>query len=279
MCPNSNSNQGSAESVNGSEDMLQKILYHRGVIILEGVSKRFRGQTTLAEVSFRLDEGRTHVLLGSSGSGKTTLLRIIAGVVAPDTGSVTVDGLRVKLQESCGLADRLGYMTQEGGLFPHLTVEQNAALVARVRSWSPAAIRARLLELATYVGIEPGLFQRFPSQLSGGQRQRVALIRALFLNPRYVLLDEPMGALDPIIRRELQDTLKTVFQQLKTTVILVTHDVGEAAFFGDTVTLLSQGRVLQHGSFADLVHTPAHPYVTEFLMAQRPVPQLAVLTR
>jgi osmoprotectant transport system ATP-binding protein len=249
------------------------------VIILEGVSKRFRGQTTLAEVSFRLDEGRTHVLLGSSGSGKTTLLRIIAGVVAPDTGSVTVDGLRVKLQESCGLADRLGYMTQEGGLFPHLTVEQNAALVARVRSWSPAAIRARLLELATYVGIEPGLFQRFPSQLSGGQRQRVALIRALFLNPRYVLLDEPMGALDPIIRRELQDTLKTVFQQLKTTVILVTHDVGEAAFFGDTITLLSQGRVLQHGSFADLVHTPAHPYVTEFLMAQRPVPQLAVLTR
>ena len=100
MCPNSNSNQGSAESVNGSEDMLQKILYHRGVIILEGVSKRFRGQTTLAEVSFRLDEGRTHVLLGSSGSGKTTLLRIIAGVVAPDAGSVTVDGLRVKLQES-----------------------------------------------------------------------------------------------------------------------------------------------------------------------------------
>jgi osmoprotectant transport system ATP-binding protein len=259
--------------------MRQKILYHRGVIILESVSKRFRGQATLAEVSFRLDEGRTHVLLGSSGSGKTTLLRIIAGVVAPDAGSVTVDGLRVKLQDSCGLADRLGYMTQEGGLFPHLTVEQNAALVARVRSWSPAAIRARLIELAASVGIEPGLFQRFPSQLSGGQRQRVALIRALFLNPRYVLLDEPMGALDPIIRRELQDTLKMVFQQLKTTVILVTHDVGEAAFFGDTITLLSQGRVLQHGSFAELVRTPAHPYVTEFLMAQRPVPQLAVLTR
>ena len=249
------------------------------MIALQGVSKRFRNSPALTGVSFRLDEGRTHVLLGSSGSGKTTLLRMIAGILAPDAGTVDVGGVRVEVKDPCALADRLGYMTQEGGLFPHLSAADNAMLVARVRGWARAEMHARLHELAEVIGIEPRLLAQLPAQLSGGQRQRVALIRALFLNPRYVLLDEPMGALDPLIRRELQGTLKTVFQRFRTTVVLVTHDVGEAAFFGDTVTLLYAGRVLQHGSFDDLVRAPAHPYVTEFLLAQRPVPQLAVLAR
>jgi len=247
------------------------------VIALQGVSKQFGGKPTLTSVSFRLDAGRTHVFLGSSGSGKTTLLRLIAGILAPDAGTVTVDGVLVKVADPCPLADRLGYMTQEGGLFPHMTAAQNVTLMARVRGWSGSAMQARLSELAAAVDLEPALLQHLPVQLSGGQRQRVALIRALFLNPQYVLLDEPMGALDPLIRRELQGVLKAVFQRLKTTVILVTHDVGEAAFFGDTIMLLHGGRVLQHGSFEELVQTPAHPYVTEFLMAQRPVPQLRAL--
>jgi osmoprotectant transport system ATP-binding protein len=247
------------------------------VILLDKVSKHFRGKSILESVSLTLDEGKTHVLLGSSGSGKTTLLRMIAGTLAPDEGSVTVDAVRVVVQDPCPLADRLGYMTQEGGLFPHLTAGENAALPAHVRGIGRARIERRLGELFGVVGLDPSLLTRYPSQLSGGQRQRIALMRALFLSPKYLLLDEPMGALDPIIRRELQNTLKAAFKSQHTTAILVTHDVGEAAFFSDSVTLLHEGRVLQHGRFEELARAPGHPYVTEFLMAQRPVPELEVL--
>lgn len=248
------------------------------MVVISRVSKTFGKKTILADVDLTLAPEKTHVLLGSSGSGKTTLLRLIAGTVAPDSGVITVDGVKVEVRDPCLLADRLGYMTQEGGLFPHLRAGDNAALVARVRGWNPAATAARLAELAKVVDLEPSLLGQYPEKLSGGQRQRVALMRALFLNPKYVLLDEPLGALDPIIRRELQATLKRVFADFKTTVILVTHDVGEAAFFGDTVTLLHQGSVLQHGGFEALAKKPAHPYVSEFLLAQRPVPQLGILS-
>lgn len=247
------------------------------MVVITEVSKRFGAKTILDSVSLTLAPAKIHVLLGSSGSGKTTLLRLIAGTLCPDAGTITVDGVTVQVRDPCMLADRLGYMTQEGGLFPHLRAADNAALVARVRGWKAAAIAARLDELAVVVGLERGLLNQYPGQLSGGQRQRVALMRALFLNPRYVLLDEPLGALDPIIRRELQATLKRVFADLKTTVILVTHDVGEAAFFGDTITLLHRGLVLQHGGFEDLARRPTHSYVSEFLLAQRPLPQLGII--
>ena len=249
------------------------------MIEITDVSKRLAGRAILTGVSLHLSDEKTHVLLGSSGSGKTTLLRIIAGTVAPDHGQVRVDDVTVIAQDPCPLADRLGYMTQEGGLFPHLTAAQNVTLLARVRRLPAAEIKARLDELSQVVGLDAALLARHPAKLSGGQRQRVALMRALFLKPRYVLLDEPLGALDPIIRRELQATLSKIFTALRTTVILVTHDVGEAAYFGDTVTLLHQGRVLQHGSFEDLARNPQDPFVTEFLMAQRPVPELEVLGR
>lgn len=175
------------------------------------------------------------------------------------------------------LADRLGYMIQEGGLFPHLSAADNVTLMARVRGMRPADVQQHLDEMAALVGLDRALLSRPPSRLSGGQRQRVALIRALFLRPKVLLLDEPLGALDPIIRRDLQETLKKVFTTLRTTVVLVTHDVGEAAFFSDTVTLFHEGRILQHGCFADFVKRPSHPYVTEFLMAQRPGPELQIL--
>ncbi len=247
------------------------------MILLHAVAKKFHHQTVLQSVHLELAPGQTHVLLGCSGSGKTTLLKLIAGTLAPDAGSVTVDGVQVVVADPCPLADRLGYMTQEGGLFPHLRAGENVTLMARVRGWPPAEIAQRLLQLTALVGLDQRLLGSYPAQLSGGQKQRVALLRALFLAPKYVLLDEPLGALDPIIRRELQATLKRIFSELQTTVILVTHDVGEAAFFGHTVTLLHQGQVLQHGRFEDLARRPAHPYVTEFLLAQRPLPELGVL--
>lgn len=248
------------------------------MIVLSQVCKQYQERAVLREVTLTLREAQTHVLLGASGCGKTTLLRVIAGTIAPDSGTVVIDHTPVIVADPCPLATRVGYMTQEGGLFPHLTAQQNVTLMARVRGVPRKEQQQRLTELSTLVGLDGELLTRYPSQLSGGQRQRVALIRALFQKPQYLLLDEPMAALDPIMRRELQTTLKQIFEMLQTTVILVTHDVGEAAFFGDSITLLHQGLVLQHGSFSDLVRNPRHPHVTEFLQAQRPVPQLGVLS-
>jgi len=248
------------------------------MIVLSQVCKQFQDRPVLREVSLTLPGAQTHVLLGASGCGKTTLLRLIAGTIAPDSGTVAIDRTPVVVADPCPLAMRVGYMTQEGGLFPHLTAKQNVTLMAQVRGVPHTEQQERLTELSTLVGLGKDLLSRYPSQLSGGQRQRVALIRALFQKPQYLLLDEPMAALDPIMRRELQTTLKEIFGMLQTTVILVTHDVGEAAFFGDSITLLHQGLVLQHGRFSDLVRSPHHPHVTEFLQAQRPVPQLGVLS-
>ena len=247
------------------------------MIVLSHISKQYQALPILRDVSLTLAAAQTHVLLGASGCGKTTLLRIMAGAIAPDSGQVTVDGVQVIAADPCPLAQIMGYMTQEGGLFPHLTAEQNVTLMAKVRGLPSAERKARLAELSSLVGIDERLLAHHPAQLSGGQRQRVALMRALFQQPKYLLLDEPMGALDPIMRRELQSTLKQVFEALRTTVILVTHDVGEAAFLGDTITLLHEGSVLQHGSFTDLVQRPSDPHVTAFLQAQRPLPQRSEL--
>lgn len=249
------------------------------MISLSGVSKCFEKREILKSVTLRLAAAQTHVFLGASGCGKTTLLRIIAGTTAPDSGEVFVGNDRVVVADPCPLADKLGYMTQEGGLFPHLRAEDNVTLVARIRGMDKTTQAARVRELSTLVGIDPPLLRRYPMELSGGQRQRVALMRALFLHPAYLLLDEPMAALDPLIRHELQETLRHVFSTLKTTVLMVTHDVAEAAYFGNTITLLLEGRVLQHGSFRDLVQKPADPYVTAFLRAQRPIPLVEEIPR
>jgi len=248
------------------------------MIRLQQVSKRYQDRTILHDISLDLEAAKTHVFLGASGCGKTTLLRIIAGTIRADGGEVRIDDEVVYVADPCPLAHKLGFMTQEGGLFPHLRAGENAEMMAKVRGMPAKTRQTRLEELAHLVGLNIELLQRFPSQLSGGQRQRVALMRALFLKPAVLLLDEPMGALDPLIRHELQQTLKDVFSSLQTTVILVTHDVGEAAFFGDTITLLHEGGILQHGPFLDLVHKPAHPRVTSFLKAQRPIPALGEIS-
>lgn len=244
------------------------------MIELSAVCKAYGQRPVLRDVSLALAVSQTHVLLGSSGCGKTTLLRLIAGTVAADRGEVRLDGQPVVVADPCPHADKLGYLTQEGGLFPHLRADENVLLPARVRGLPLRDLAPRLAELTTLVGLDQGVLARYPAQLSGGQRQRVALMRALLGSPRYLLLDEPLGALDPLIRRELQETLKQIFSRLRMTVVLVTHDVAEAAFFGDTITLLHEGTVLQHGGFLDLVHRPAHPYVQAFLRAQRPPPLL-----
>jgi len=238
------------------------------VIALRGVTKRFGATVALDSVSLDVRPGATHVLLGSSGSGKSTVLRLILGLAAPDAGIVEVDGTAVEAATRGRLVARMGYVVQDGGLYPHLTARGNAALAAEAQRWPRARIDARVAELASMAGLDAGMLGRYPRELSGGQRQRVGLVRALMLDPPILLLDEPLGALDPIVRAELQDQLGRLFTALAKTVVLVTHDVREAARLGRTITLMTAGRVVQHGTFADLVERPAGPFVTQFLTAQ-----------
>ena len=233
------------------------------MIALRNVSKSFGGRVALDGVSLTVESGATHVLLGSTGSGKSTILKLVLGLLRPDAGDVCVDP-----------PARMGYVVQEGALYPHLTAARNVTLPARAAGWSNESQAARLHELAGLVGLEPPLLSLYPHQLSTGQRQRASLLRALILDPPVLLLDEPLGALDPIARTELQRHLVRLIGELGKTVIVVTHDVREAFVFGATITLMSGGRVVQQGTFADLAGRPADPFVAEFLRAQAPPPDM-----
>lgn len=238
------------------------------MIGLRKVSKRFGERVALDGVSIEVLARTVHVLLGSSGSGKSTVLRLILGLVPPDEGEVRVDGTPVTETTRGALVRRMGYVVQDGGLYPHLTAFQNVALPAQAHGWPPGQMRERAAELGMMVGLDEATLRLYPRELSGGQRQRVGLMRALMLDPPMLLLDEPLGALDPIVRAELQSQLGTLFGALGKTVVLVTHDIREAALLGSTITLMTSGRVVQHGTFADLVERPATPFVTQFLTAQ-----------
>ncbi len=238
------------------------------MIALREVSKRFGERVALDGVSIEVLPGTVHVLLGSSGSGKSTVLRVILGLVEPDRGDVLVDGTLVTETTRAGLVRRVGYVVQDGGLYPHLTAFDNMALPAEVHGWPPAQTRARAAELGAMVGLDDQSLRLYPRELSGGQRQRVGLMRALVLDPPLLLLDEPLGALDPIVRAELQGQLGRLFASLGKTVVLVTHDIREAALLATTITLMTAGRIVQQGAFADLVERPATPFVSQFLTAQ-----------
>jgi len=244
------------------------------MIVLDNVSKRFGQRLALDSVTLIFDTGRTHVLLGSSGCGKSTILRLILGLLTADVGEVRVHQTPVNAQTQSKLVQQMGYVVQEGGLYPHLTVYRNIALPAEVQKWPQARIRSRVHDLAKMVKFDDTILHRYPNQLSGGQRQRVGLLRALMLDPPILLLDEPFAALDPVVRSGLQDELNTIFTTLRKTVILVTHDIREAAIFGHTITLMTEGQVVQHGTFADLAQRPATPFVTLFLQAQQPPPAM-----
>ena len=233
------------------------------MIALRHVSKTFEGRRALDDVSLSVATGTTHVLLGSSGSGKSTILKIVLGLVRPDAGEVQVEP-----------AARIGYVVQDGALFPHLTVARNATLPARAAGWSADAQASRLDALTKVVALEPALLDRFPHQLSSGQRQRAGLLRALILDPPLLLLDEPLGSLDPIARAELQEHLVAIIGELGKTVVVVTHDIREAFVFGAAITLLDRGRVVQQGTFEELARRPAEPFVAEFLRAQAPPPAM-----
>jgi osmoprotectant transport system ATP-binding protein len=233
------------------------------------VEKRYGGAVALAGIDLDCPESQTTVLIGPSGCGKSTLLRLAAGLIRPDAGEVWFEGARLEPETLREARLRMGYVIQEGGLFPHLTIRRNVTLMARELGWVRTRREERLAELAELTRLPGTLLDRYPLELSGGQRQRAALMRALMLDPDLLLLDEPLGALDPMIRVELQQELKAIFQRLGKTVLLVTHDLSEAVHFGDRLVLLRAGRIVQLGSPRDLVDRPAEPFVDAFVSAQR----------
>ncbi|HYD46851.1 MAG TPA: ATP-binding cassette domain-containing protein [Terriglobales bacterium] len=235
---------------------------------LVGVVKAFAGTPLLRQFDLEVMARRTTVLIGPSGCGKSSVLRLMIGLLRPDRGSVRFEGEEVISPGLQHRRRRMGYVIQEGGLFPHLTAAENAALAPRCAGWLPQRIGERLEQLAALVRLPIEWLARYPLQLSGGERQRVSLIRALMLDPAVLLLDEPLGALDPMVRAELQDDLREVFRALNKTVVMVTHDLAEAAFFADHVVLMRQGTIVQQGRFEELTANPANPFVEAFVRAQ-----------
>jgi osmoprotectant transport system ATP-binding protein len=239
---------------------------------LQHIQKAFNGKAFLTDVNLTVPKGATHALIGSSGSGKTTLLRVTLGLIPFEKGYVKIDDQALLSFTPTEWADRIGYVPQDGGLFPHLTGRDNVSLIAKLRGWKPARIGQRMQELRRLVDLDPVILERFPHELSGGQKQRLAIMRAAMMDPPVMLLDEPMGALDPLIRRSLQQELKAIFQRLGKTVVLVTHDLGEAVYLAETITLLHDGRVVQTGTYQELLQQPASPFVSQFIHAQRTLP-------
>jgi osmoprotectant transport system ATP-binding protein len=236
---------------------------------VDQVTKSFGSRVVLQPTSLSLPPGTTTVLIGPSGCGKSTLLRMMIGLIQPDAGTIRFQGEQFTPANQLSLRHRIGYVIQDGGLFPHLSAFDNVALLATHLGRDATWVRSRVDELTQLVRLPPESLSRFPSQLSGGQRQRLGIMRALMLDPPLILLDEPMGALDPLVRFDLQNDLRDIFRTLKKTVVLVTHDMGEAGFFGDEVDLLGHGRIVQRGSLNDLLNTPADDFVTRFIQAQR----------
>ena len=239
------------------------------LIELVAVSKTYADAPALHSTDLSIERGKTTVLIGPSGCGKSTLLRLIIRLIEPDTGSIEFDGARVTPDKIDMLRHRIGYVIQEGGLFPHLTARGNVLLMARHLGKPETEMCARLSELCALTRFPETLLDRYPVELSGGQRQRVSLMRALMLSPELLLLDEPLGALDPLVRASLQKDLKEIFARLQQTTLLVTHDLAEAAYLGDEIVLMNEGRIVQRGSIADLREKPASNFVTEFINAQR----------
>ena len=235
---------------------------------LLNVSRKYGDLVAIHPLDLVLEAEQTYVLIGPSGCGKSTLLRLTIGLVKSDTGTIRVAREELTHDNLLGLRQRTGYVIQDGGLFPHMTARQNVSLVAHHLGWPEDRISTRLGELASLTQFPLDALDRYPAQLSGGQQQRVGIMRALMLDPEVLLMDEPLGALDPMIRRDLQTDLREIFRTLNKTVLMVTHDLHEAAYFADEIILLRDGRIVQRGVIRDFLETPRDDFVSQFVQAQ-----------
>lgn len=239
------------------------------MISFENVSHAYAHTPSVHDIHLRVEDGETVALIGPSGCGKSTLLKLAAGLITPLRGSVAVNGRELNASNIHEIRRRIGYVIQSGGLFPHLTARSNVTLSARYLRREHRWIDERVTELADLVQLPLDLLSRYPGDLSGGQRQRVSLMRALMLDPDVLLLDEPLGALDPMVRYGLQVELRQLFDRLRKSVLLVTHDMAEAAFFAQHIVLMRDGRIVQQGAYQELADSPTQPFVGEFVKAQR----------
>ena len=239
------------------------------MINLLNISKSYGETPAINSINLTIESGKTTVLIGPSGCGKSTILRTIIGLITPESGKVNIDGNSLNTANLMLQRRKMGYVIQEGGLFPNFNAQENISLIAKYLKDDNDTIQNRIDELCQLTKFPKDALSRYPAEISGGQRQRLSLMRALMLDPDILLLDEPLGALDPLIRSELQEDLKEIFSAVNKTVIMVTHDIGEAAFFGDKIVLIKEGRIIQEGSIMELIKTPADPFVTKFINAQR----------
>lgn len=236
------------------------------MIELESLSKHFDGLAAVDRVSARLESGTITAVVGTSGSGKTTLLRMINRLIEPDSGRVLIDGQDIRALPPVALRRGIGYAIQGNGLFPHWTAARNIAVVPRLLGWPREKIAARVRELLELLQLDPAeIGPRYPHQLSGGQAQRIGVARALAARPGVLLMDEPFGALDPVTRRQAQKDLARIQRKLGTTVVLVTHDMAEALLLGDRIAVMRAGRFEQLATPAQIVKSPATPFVSEMV--------------
>jgi osmoprotectant transport system ATP-binding protein len=251
------------------------------MISLEHVTKRYSetGAVAVDDLSLQIPEGLTVALIGPSGCGKTTTMRMINRLVDPTMGRILVGGEDVTQMDPILLRRRIGYVIQQVGLFPHMTIGQNIAAVPKLLGWDPARIARRTEELLHLVGLDPKeMHKRYPRQLSGGQRQRVGVARALAADPPVLLMDEPFGALDPIARTRLQSEFRQILKQVKKTVVLVTHDLDEATRLGDRIAIMNSGKIVQYDTPDAVLSHPADAFVENFVGIDRALMRLSLFT-
>lgn len=249
-------------------------------IRLEKVTKLFPGvaKPAVDALDLTIETGQVCVLIGPSGCGKTTTMRMVNRLIEPSSGQIFVGDRDVTKADPVELRRHIGYVIQQIGLFPHMTIAQNVATVPKLLGWEPARIKARVAEMLDLVGLDPAQFlSRYPRHLSGGQRQRVGVARALAADPPVMLMDEPFGAVDPIVRGRLQEEFLAILKRLKKTVILVTHDIDEAIRMGDVVAILKDGRLVQYDTPDRLLAAPANEFVADFVGADRALRRLSLV--
>jgi len=252
----------------------------RGATVeLRGVTKRYGDTVAVDHLSFTAPAGRICVLIGPSGCGKTTSLRMVNRLIEPTSGEILIDGQNVLQDDPTELRRRIGYVIQQVGLFPHRTIGQNVATVPELLGWPVARIRARVDELLSLIGFDPARMRdRYPAQLSGGERQRVGVARAMAAEPPLMLMDEPFGAVDPIVRERLQNEFLQLQRAQGITVIFVTHDIDEAIKLGDRIAIMRAGKLVQYATPGELLARPADDFVARFVGSDRGLKRLSLLT-
>ena len=251
------------------------------MITLDRLTKTFgaSAQSAVDGLSLTINAGEICVLIGPSGCGKTTTMRMINRMVEPDSGRIEVGGRNVTQIDAVELRRSIGYVIQQVGLFPHMTIGENIATVPKMLGWDAPRIARRVDELLALVGMEPGLYRdRFPRELSGGQKQRVGVARALAADPPVMLMDEPFGAIDPITRTRLQDEFLRILRELGKTIVFVTHDIDEAIRMGSRIAILRAGKVVQYDTPERILAHPADAFVEAFVGGDRSLKRLALLT-